>query len=787
MLTRGALVNAMSDYAQAYAYIAALTGQAPEQARVSFRAIHDTRQDVPAYSYDGTLPELWNTLCSYQQHGYGIFVNINELDGNGRELHNVRSIRAQCVDLDKLDATQQAEAATAWTPAPSFGVNSSPGKFHIYWLVNPYAGNDFYNTLQRKLRQLFNGDKNVIDPTRVLRLPGTFNLKRDVPHLVTCWGISNARYDVAALASATQHVNVIEGNGGRHELGDPSLAAPSIEWVQKALDLIDPNLLDRGEWIAVTAGIKQCAWSLADPDAIYTMWTAWCARYEANDVAENHKQWNSIRNSELGWQSLRRRVPALMAITLFGAPQAVEPIVQPGPVGNTPIVGSPVPPMPEPQQQHSYPSEYLDIFEQQEYFKDCVYVVNLGEILAPNGRFLDASQFNASYGGKKFVLGSDGKVTDEAWKAATRCTLWQLPKVDHIRFLPDTPYRTVITDDLGRPGVNVYKPAIIKTMEGDVSPFLWHIAALLPNVVDQRILIDYLAHNVKYPGHKIPWAPVIQSTEGAGKGVIKLIMRNAIGRSYTYYPKASELAESGAKFNAWLRNRLFILVDEIRVDERRELIEVLKPLISEEETEIQAKGVDQAIEDNFSNWCFFTNWKDAVPITKRSRRFAVMYSPLQSVQDLLDRQMGDQYFTRLYEWLKADGAAIVTNYLMQYPIERGSLPGRAPDTSSTAEAIEMSRSPIERAILEAVGEGVQGFRGGWVSVTSAIKRIKSLGITARSVTPQTVQTVLETMGYVSCGRAHRPYFAEDREIRPILYHWAGPGDVQAFGPLQGWE
>jgi hypothetical protein len=362
-----------------------------------------------------------------------------------------------------------------------------------------------------------------------------------------------------------------------------------------------------------------------------------------------------------------------------------------------------------------------------------------------------------------------------------------VPKVDHIRFIPSREHGEQIADDLGRIGINTYKPLAVVRKQGDAGPFLRHVAALLPDPNDQRIFIEYLAHNAKYPGFKIPWAPVIQSTEGAGKGVIKLIMAHVIGRAYTYFPNAKELGSSGSQFNAWMRRKLFILADEIKVDDRRDMIEVLKPMISEELIEIQSKGFDQELEDNFSNWLFFTNWKDAIPVNKNGRRFAIFYSVLQTAQDMLDRGMGDAYFKMLYDWLRADGAAIVADYLLSYPIQRGAIAMRAPDTSSTQEAVSLSRGPVERAIGEAVEDGVAGFRGGWVSVQSVIKRVKELSLVSRAPSGQTIGVILKEMGYVHCGRAPRAILAENPAVRSDLYHFNAPAPVDGFGPAQGWS
>lgn len=777
----------MSDYNSAYAYVAALTGRDPDTVSMSFRAIHDTDDAVPAQKFEGTIAQLWSTLCSWNDNGYGIFANINEMDGQGHLLVNVRSIRAHIIDLDNVSAQQNYELACKSQPAPAFAVQSSPGRYHVYWLVQSYRDNDYYQTIQRKLRQVFDGDRSVIDPTRVLRLPGTHNHKRGTADLVTCWSLSGfgTWHPVTDLADALAHVNVIEtGHGGRKPIGDPSMAAPSLDYIVKALSFLDPNLMDRAEWISTTAAIKQAAWSLGDPNTILKIWSDWCAQYDADNVGENHKQWNSIKETEIGWNYLRRKIPALQASILFTDSPHTMTTDQTG--QGTP--GGAVPPMPvtDAPNDDDYVSEFMDIVEQRQFFRDCVFITSLGAMLVANGRFLNSSQFNGAMGGKNFILNGNGKTTNEAWQAATRCTLHQVPKVDHTRFIPHMAHRELVTDDLGRSGINMYRPAIIKRAQGDASRFIWHMQQLLPDPKDLKMVMDFLAHNAKFPGFKIPWAPVIQSTEGAGKGLLKAAMTNVMGRSYVYFPNAKELTHSGSQFNAWMRHKLFILADEIKVDDRRDLIEVLKPMISEELIEIQGKGADQGLEDNFGNWMFFTNWRDAIPINRNGRRFAILYSALQTNDDLIQRQMGEHYFKELYRWIKNEGGPIVSDYLLNYPIEYGEIPMRAPDTSSTAAAIEMSRSPLERLIMDCVDEKLPGFIGGWVSVQSVIKRAKAQG-TTRTITPQTVQTVLEQLGYIANGRAARAYMQEDREVRSYLYRIGGVGDVNEFGRLQGWE
>lgn len=759
-------------------FIYALTGAVDTV--IDWRCIHDSDRGLPGHNFRGTIEQCYETLLSYNQRGYGVFCNINATDGAGRELSNIAHIRTHVVDLDSVTAAADYERAVAG--GACFAVQSSAGKFHLYWRVQPYVGNEFFTLQQRKLAQLYNGDKTIIDPTRVMRVPG-FLHQKSAPILTTFWQLPNFDrvYSADDIATMLANVNVIDHISTRQLLGCADMQAPSLEWLKFALDLLDPNDLDRAEWLSISAAFKQAGWNHSDPDSLHKLWSDWCARYEHNDAGENDKLWNSVNNTETGWATFMHRTP-VRAYMQFGTPPATAPVVQ---THTVPTADS-VPAMPQTQINTDNFGEILNEYQCKEWFKDCYFVERMGEMFSPTGRFMGATQFNGRYGGKLFIITPDGKVTDEAWKAALRSTCWTVPKVDHVRFLPDKATFSVITDGLGRKGLNTYMPAIIDSRAGDVTPWLDWFNRILPDRNDQRILFEYMAHCVKFPGFKIPWSPMLQSTEGIGKTVFREVLAHALGDMYVYSPKAPELVKSGSTFNAWMRSKLMIMVDEIKIDERRELIEILKPMITDSRVEIQSKGVDQDMEDNVANWMFFSNYKDAIPIGQNGRRYSIFYSALQSKADLQAAGMDDAYFNHLWSWLREGGGLqAVTHWLLNYPIERGKLPVRAPETSSHAEALQISRSPMELVIAESVGDDLPGFRGGYVSTLAVIGKARAAGI--RSLNSRTVQVCLEGMGYTNVGRAPRAYFQENANQKTDIYALRSDMSPFGYGAAQGYE
>lgn len=760
------------DYGQAEAFLAAI-GASNEP--VNFRCIHDQRKDIPAIKRRGRLEEHWQELCQLNAQGYGIFVTIAAMDEHGDKLPNVAGIRAHYVDLDSLSAMQDLERTKQHFPPPSFWVQTSPNKAHVYWpLAQRYRDNEYFTVHQAKLAQLFNGDARITDPTRVMRLPG-FHHRKGQPFLVQCFALPAYGFltEPGALAVSLAHVNVINVHSGtRKPLGDPDLAAPSLEWIDYAFSIADPNELDRAQWISFTAAIKQAAWTHAEPNEIFARWSAWCARYAANEPGENLKQWNDLEETQVGWRWIERAFPQILAYRKLGAHQA-------------PATTPPVIPMPtDLNKPATATGEILTAEEQSEWFKGCVLIDSENRIIGPDNVARDTGAFNSKYGGKLFILDSLGKTTDEPWKAATRGRLFTVPEAQYTCFRPDLEPRAIVIDELTRKSVNTYLPANIRTRAGDASLFERHMQTIIPNDADRNLLLDYMAHNIKYPGTKIAWAPVLQSAEGVGKGAIKRVMRHAIGGMYFYEPKAKELAESGAKFNGWMENKLFFLVDEVKTDDRREMVEILKPFITETMLEVQGKGRDQRMGDTPGNWLFFTNHKDAIPITTNGRRFAIFYSALQTANQIATAGLNDTYFNRLYSWLDREGGCeIVAHWLMQRPIALGGLPSRAPVTSSTDEALEESKGWLDQSIAELVDEGGYGFRAGWISTKALMSALSRDG---RKVAPKTVTKALEALGYHKIGRVQAAGVPE-ADNRSYVWHRIRGTSLQNYVPQQSFH
>lgn len=441
------------------------------------------------------------------------------------------------------------------------------------------------------------------------------------------------------------------------------------------------------------------------------------------------------------------------------APVAAHaPTVSTGPLQPTPVTGN----------------VFLSPADQVAFFAGCVYVYEAHRVLVPGGLMLPPERFKVRYGGYTFLMDNANQRTcRDAWEAFTQNQAYRAPRADRTCFRPDLPPGAVITEG-SRSLVNLWWPADVRREKGDVSLFLRHLELVLPNERDRRILLSYMAAVVQHQGYKFQWCPLLQGAEGNGKTTFTRCVAEAVGQRYTHWGRADRI---NAQFNSFLLNRVFIGVEDIYVPEhKREVWETLKPMITGEMQEIEAKGVDQDSRNVVCNFILNSNHRRAVQKTRNDRRLAIFYTAQQSAVDVERAGMDGEYFGRLYAWLKGKGDwahfgdhygyACVAEFLATYPIDPEFNPAgncqRAPRTSTSDEAVAATVGGIESEVLEAIDQNLPGFRGGWVSSMALDQLLTRLRLDARL--PRTMRReMLEGMGYV-----HHPALREGRVNNDVL-------------------
>lgn len=143
----------------------------------------------------GTLAEMLALLNEAQTKGCAIYVTVNAMKGARRRKALVQRIRAVWAERDKPGQSLPI--------APSLRIRTSQGKGHEYLISDaqdplPITDAERINKL---IADQYGGDANACDTARILRLAGSWHLKRE-PFRAEIIGGTGAVYSRSELLAA---------------------------------------------------------------------------------------------------------------------------------------------------------------------------------------------------------------------------------------------------------------------------------------------------------------------------------------------------------------------------------------------------------------------------------------------------------------------------------------------------------------------------------------------------------------------------------------------------------
>jgi hypothetical protein len=274
--------------------------------------------------------------------------------------------------------------------------------------------------------------------------------------------------------------------------------------------------------------------------------------------------------------------------------------------------------------------------------------------------------------------------------------------------------------------------------------FFEHLTHVIKEPEYRRIYMDALAYNVQYPGCKIRWATVLQGAQGCGKGFFADALRTAIG-----YPNINIVSLDAVKsnYNDWAVNYQVVVIEEIKVAgvNRHEVMNKLKPLITNDVIPVTQKFKDSGKRRNHANYMILTNPKDSLVINDIERRYFVVESRIQTEEQVeaLDQ---NGYFERLFSLIKKYPGTL--RYLFEsWPISKDFNPnGRAPKTTYFHNLVESSANEETAAVRNVLVESEDPLvRSDLVSVSNLRQHLELEGV---HLSPYRINKVLEAEQYV---------------------------------------
>lgn len=694
----------------AQAFLNALDCEASVWTFQTFDDNADRRSTNLARTYSGTLSEHWDKLTRASQNGAGVFVTVNETDGQGRKTANITRVRAVFVDTDGADI-EPIRAAQ-----PHILVESSPGNYHAYWLVSD-APLDEFKGVQKAMIEAWGTDKGVNDLPRVMRLPG-------FPHQKV-----SAQKGLTGSPFMVQMVNHMKSDGA-HTWAEwkafidklkPSNGLPLSHRASARNHVRSNEIIIADMAGALQVGYAEIEKALATfsaADVTYDDWIrvgmALCHEFKGADLGlQLWDRWSQSDPRYRGFDDLRKRWPGF-------------------------------------REGSDNPVTVRSLFAMAKWHVTGPKLPNWAAGWVYNESLMEFHQITTGHSIKRGAF--DAKFNREEECRAKGCSASQLvlnsmPTVANTMFWPcDDQIITHRNLDY----VNVYqKHDVVPTAaaspeaEAAVKRIVDHAHFLTSEPTEAELLLDFLAYVYQNPGKRVRWAILLFGMQGNGKSFWVELMKGLLGHN------AGEVAGTtvSQRFTGWAANKLFIGIEEIRVpsESKYAVMDKLKPFISNSEVNIELKGQDDRVVPNFASYMLLTNHDDALPLDDDDRRYCVIETQPRTKADIPEQHYFDALFGVLDHHIEA-----VAHYFASRPVDPKFNPdGRAPETSGKQRMMQESKSGPRLAVEEAIVElNCDVINDDFVYVGGLRDRAQDWSSSLTLPDQRTIARQLKDMGYI---------------------------------------
>lgn len=543
----------------AESFIQALAGK--PDASVTFQTFDDSQAKNPrlATIFHGSLQAVAHRLENLNEAGAGVFLAVNVTDGTGRAKEKITDLRALFVDADneKSGAALLPSDPRLLLP-PDIVVESSPGNFHLYWLLKPGEDRDLFTRAQVALAKHLGTDPQVKDLARVLRVPGFLHRKENpVPvKLLKASRPTNLRSIHEVLAGLGVE---LEPEEEPRQLASPpaanvlrSPADVAHEAKRRAAAMAfhtEPSIQGQGGNPVMMSAARTAKRMSRTMDEALASMVAWSEAYA-------QPRWEVE-----GDQGLRRAIESVDASWGEGLerPEPVSPVA-PATPGFT------------------VSDQLVWVEATQAYYTR-----------TRDGRSWDLSTPLTEKGAKMFLIGR-GLSAGEATVALNSPPPQGAIYAKSAELRPGLP---ATFSEAGHTFVNAYVPCTVVPQQGEwptVSMALDHITANDPAA--RRWLLNWSAVAVRHPERPMRTAPVLYGAQKTGKTVYAELLAEIIGADNCANVRNEDLIGGGARFTASYASKLLVTVGEIDASERGKVTSLLKRLTGERRLVSEGKGTN---------------------------------------------------------------------------------------------------------------------------------------------------------------------------------------------------
>jgi len=322
--------------------------------------------------------------------------------------------------------------------------------------------------------------------------------------------------------------------------------------------------------------------------------------------------------------------------------------------------------------------------------------------------------------------------------------LLKSPDLERVVALTYAPGQPLLIEEDGRHKLNEWRPGNVVPAPGDPKPYLEHVAYIFDD--DEGAIkhfLDWCATHYQKPGTKIRHALVLQGIQGIGKSYLAYVMRLVLG-PHNVEPLEAETLKSS--FNSWARGKQLVVIEEMMTFGRMDVMNKLKPWITQDEITINQKYLHTYTLPNRMNFLLLTNHENAIVLRDRKdRRYWLWYSNAVETKS-------PQYYNELFRWT-AQNAGVIAQCFLDRDLSGFSADRAPPMTTAKQQLIRADRPEWELWVIQKIKRGEHPFDRDLIAIKDVQDAVaESEDVRSIAVSQATVTIALNAMGAVRCGQ-----------------------------------
>jgi hypothetical protein len=248
--------------------------------------------------------------------------------------------------------------------------------------------------------------------------------------------------------------------------------------------------------------------------------------------------------------------------------------------------------------------------------------------------------------------------------------------------------------------LNIYIPNYITAKKSDIK-FIIDFYIWLIGKEKWKIIEQWIAYHLQYPGEKIKWSIVLVSeVEGTGKGLLARILSRILGEENVN--ENANYKHLTNTHNTLLIGTQIIVLNELSLGDFKSKAEgtnTLKNFVADDTYSCNFKGKTMVVLPNLTNFLLYSQDPRVLGVNQGVRRY--FFCNIKRTEEEIIKKTDEGFFQRAWDFIDSnDGAAAALHYF-KYEVKIADpsiFKKRAPQTEDLKELIEASKHPLQKKL-----------------------------------------------------------------------------------------